>query len=161
MRGNGHATLFLQQNKNPHEISLMRPQHRFACCFGFVVLFFCKGYLSLLRVVFGTNSSEFPSGTLAVAFFCILGELMLFAHLIQSTDPLEHPEANPVWSKAGQMCLPAVWWLLKPVLSQFSEGYAHPLRSLVLSVAVAAAEITLASAVEVKLQCIAAGMKRP
>lgn len=59
---------------------------------------------STLMTVLGINSSEFCSKTLTAASFCILSVVMLFAQLIQSDIPVEHPKTCPAWRWGGQMC---------------------------------------------------------
>lgn len=73
---------------------------------------------STLMTVLGINSSEFCSETLTAASFCILSVLMLFAQLVQSDIPVEHPKTCPAWRWGGQMCflhmfLPTGWLVLR------------------------------------------------
>lgn len=86
---------------------------------------------------FGINHSEFCSETLAAASFCIL---VLFAQLIHSDIPMEHPKACLVWRWGAQMCFYTCFYQQGDCRSDpvqrprppfkkvnFLRGCAHPL----------------------------------
>lgn len=76
-----------KKTKTLVEISVIRPRQ-------WLFFFFFKGLPVPHNDFFGVNSSEFPSEILAIAFFCVLSVLMLFAQLIQGDA--EHPKASSV-----------------------------------------------------------------
>lgn len=94
-----------------------------------------------LKTVFGVNSSEFCSETLAAASFCILSVLVLFAQLIQSDIPklvlhgagvLKCGFFYTCFYPQSDCCsapVPRPWPPFKKV--NFLRGCAHPLNCFV------------------------------